>query len=65
MYSESNILEVVNSDVAADDNARVAMYELESTMKRILSKDKKFMQLLKVVQVEFEFGYNELKKSKE
>jgi len=42
---------VVNSDVAADDNARVVMYELESTMKRILSKDKKFMQLLKVVQV--------------
>ena len=65
MYSESNILEVVNSDVAADDNARVAMYELESTMKRILSKDKKFMQLLKVVQVEFEYGYNELKKLKE
>ena len=65
MYSESNILEVVNSDVAADDNARVAMYELESTMKRILSKDKKFMQLLKVVQVDFEYGYNELKKLKE
>ena len=42
---------MVNSDVAADDNARVVMYELESTMKRILSKDKKFMQLLKVVQV--------------
>lgn len=56
---------MVNSDVAADDNARVVMYELESTMKRILSKDKKFMQLLKVVQVDFEYGYNELKKLKE
>lgn len=65
MYSESNILEVVNSDVAADDNARVAMYELESTMKRILSKDKKFMQLLKVVQEDFEYGCDELKKLKE
>jgi hypothetical protein len=65
LYSESNMLEVVNSEVVADDNARVAMYELESTMKRILSKDKKFMQLLKVVKVDFEYGYNELEKSKE
>jgi hypothetical protein len=59
MYSESNILVMVNLDDVADDGARVAMYELESTMKTILSKDKKFMQLLKVVQADFEYGYKE------
>ena len=65
MYSESNILEVVNSDVAADDNARVAMYELESTMKTILSKDNKFMQLLEIVYTDFGDGYKVLMKGKE
>ena len=56
---------MVNSDVAADDNARVVMYELESTMKTILSKDKKFMQLLKVVQVDFEYAFKEFMELKE
>jgi hypothetical protein len=60
MYSESNILVMVNLDDVADDGARAAMYELESTMKTILSKDKKFMQLLKVVRADFEYGYKEL-----
>jgi len=65
MYSESNILVMVNSDDVADDSARVAMYELESTMKTILSKDKKFMQLLKVVQVDFECAFKEFMELKE
>jgi hypothetical protein len=65
MYSESNILVMVNSDDVADDSARVAMYELESTMKTILSKDKKFMQLLKLVHAEFGYGYKELRELKE
>lgn len=60
MYSESNILVMVNSDDVAIDSARVAMYELESTMKTILSRDKKFIQLLKVVQTDFGNGYKEL-----
>jgi len=65
MYSESNILLMVNSDDVDDDSARVAIYELESTMKTILSKDKKFMQLLKVVHAEFGYGYKELRELKE
>jgi len=65
MYSESNILVMVNSDDVDDDSARVAIYELESTMKTILSKDKRSMQLLKVVQAEFGYGYKELRESKE
>lgn len=65
MYSEPNILVMVNSDDVADDSARVAMYELESTMKTILSKDKKFMQLLKVVQVDFEYAFKEFMELKE
>ncbi len=60
MYSESSILVMVNSVDVANDSARVAMYELESTMKTILSKDKKFVQLLKVVQADFGNGYKEL-----
>lgn len=64
-YSESNILLMVNSDDVDDDSARVAIYELESTMKTILSKDKKFMQLLKVVHAEFGNGYKELGELKE
>ena len=60
MYSESNILLMVNADDVANDSARVAMYELESTMKTILSKDSKFMQLLEVVHADFADGYKVL-----
>jgi len=59
VYSGSNILAGGNSDGFADDISRVARYELESTMKTVLSKDKKFMQLLKGVQVDFANGYKE------
>jgi hypothetical protein len=65
MYSESNILQMVNPDDAANDSATVAMYELESTMKTILSKDNKFMQLLEIVYTDFGDGYKVLMKEKE
>ena len=65
MYSQSNILVTVNSDDVANDSARVAMYELETTMKTILSKDKKFIHLLEVVHADFGHGYEELMELKE
>jgi hypothetical protein len=65
MYSESNILLMVNSDDVGNDTGRVAMYELESTMKTILSKDNKFMQLLERVYTDFGDGYKVLMKGKE
>jgi hypothetical protein len=65
MYSESNLLQMVNPDDAVNDSATVAMYELESTMKTILSKDNKFMQLLEIVYTDFGDGYKVLMKGKE
>lgn len=65
MYSESNILQIVNPDDAANDSATVAMYELGSTMKTNLSKDNKFMQLLEIVYADFGDGYKVLMKGKE
>lgn len=58
MYSESNILRV-NPDVA-NDNSKVAFYELESTMKLLLSKDDRFMHLIREVEKEFSEGYKEI-----
>lgn len=60
MYTESNILAMVNSDDITNDSATVAMYELESTMKRVLSKDEKFIKLLKETQEHFIRAYKEL-----
>ena len=65
MYSESNILLMVNPDDVANDSATVAMYELESTMKTILSKDNKFMQLLEIVYTDFGDGYKVLMKEEQ
>ena len=65
MYSESNILLMVNPDDVANDSATVAMYELESTMKVILSKDNKFIQLLEIVYTDFGDGYKVLMKGKD
>ena len=65
MYSESNILLMVNPDEVANDSATVTMYELESTMKTILSKDDKFMQLLEIVYTDLGDGYKVLMKGKE
>ncbi len=60
MYSQSNILMMVNSEDIVNDSARVAMYELETTMKANLSKDKKFIHLLKEVDADFGHGFEEL-----
>ncbi|MFY9797958.1 MAG: hypothetical protein WAJ93_19890 [Candidatus Nitrosopolaris sp.] len=65
MYNQSNILVTVNSDDIANDSARVAMYELETTMKTILSKDKKFIHLLKMVHADFGHGFEELMEMKD
>jgi hypothetical protein len=65
MYSESSILQMANPDDVANDSATVTMYELESTMKTILSKDNKFMQLLEIVYTDFWDGYKVLMKGKE
>ena len=62
MYNESNIL-TTNPDVI-NENAKVALYELESDMKILLSRDTRFMQFLQLVQKEFEDGYRELTKLK-
>jgi hypothetical protein len=58
MYNESNILGS-NPDVA-NDNTKVAFYELESTMKMLLSKDNRFINLLNSIEKEFLEGYKEL-----
>jgi hypothetical protein len=60
LYSQSNILMTVNSEDIVNDSARVAMYELETTMKTNLSKDKKFIHLLKGVHADFGHGVEEL-----
>jgi hypothetical protein len=51
---------MANSEDAATDNSRVALYELETKMKSAISKDKKFMQFLKTVHSDFNCGYSEL-----
>jgi hypothetical protein len=58
MYNESNILGS-NPDVA-NDNTKVVFYELESTMKMLLSKDNRFINLLDSIEKEFLEGYKEL-----
>jgi len=60
MYSQANILTTVNSEEIVNDSARVAMYELETSMKATLSKDKKFIHLLKVVHSDFGHGFEDL-----
>src|SRR5918912_4446147 len=58
MYNELNILGS-NPDVA-NDNTKVVFYELESTMKMLLSKDSRFINLLDSIEKEFLEGYKEL-----
>jgi hypothetical protein len=45
MYSESNLLSA-NADIT-DDSARISLYELESSMKSLLSKDNRFIGFLR------------------
>ncbi len=50
MYNESNLL-TGNPDIT-DENARLSLYELESTMKTILSKDSRFLEFLGIIHSE-------------
>ena len=62
MYNESNIL-TTNVDIL-DDNAKVALYEVEDRMKKLLAYDTRFMKMVQSVREEFEAGYSELIKMK-
>ena len=47
MYNESNLL--ADSPDTTDENARLSLYELESNMKTILSKDNRFLEFLEII----------------
>jgi hypothetical protein len=61
-YNESNIL-TANPDTV-NDGAKVALYEVETSMKTVLSEDNKFIKLIDIVQKEFEDGFSEILKSR-
>ena len=61
-YNESNIL-TANPDTV-NDGAKVALYEVETSMKTVLSEDNKFIKLIGIVQKEFEDGFTEIIKSR-
>jgi hypothetical protein len=57
MYSDSNILSLTPKSKSGD--SEVAYYELESSMKGILAKDDKFIELLHKTSTDFKSGYKE------
>ena len=57
MYSDSNILSLTPK--SKTDDTEVAYYELESSMREVLSKDKKFIDLLHRINTEFKDSYKE------
>ncbi|HEX7179589.1 MAG TPA: hypothetical protein VF220_07670 [Nitrososphaeraceae archaeon] len=61
MYSESNILSLTPKSTTGDPD--VAYYEIENQMKEILSKDKKFIDLLQKINGELKEGYKEFTNS--
>jgi hypothetical protein len=63
MYSEANILRLT-ADMT-NDNAKVAVYELENDMKTLLSKDSKFKTILDSTHEEMIEGYREICKRSE
>src|ERR671916_39644 len=63
MYSEAGILR--STAGMTKDNAKVALYELENDMKRVLSKDNKFRNILDSAYGEIAEGYQELRKLSE
>ena len=63
MYSEAGILR--STAGMTKDNAKVALYELENDMKRVLSKDNKFRNFLDSAYGEIAEGYQELRKLSE
>jgi hypothetical protein len=52
-YSESNLLSI-SSALAESDNARVTLYEIESSMKALIANDHRFMDLLRKTKMEFD-----------
>ncbi|MDQ3840170.1 MAG: hypothetical protein M3297_12980 [Thermoproteota archaeon] len=60
MYSEASILR--STEGMTKDNAKVALYELENDMKRILSKDNKFRKILDSAYGELSEAYQEIRK---
>jgi hypothetical protein len=63
MYSEANILSLTAN--MTNDNAKVAVYELENDMKSLLSKDSKFKTILDSTHEEMIEGYREICKRSE
>ncbi len=63
MYSEAGILRSTSG--MTKDNARVAMYELENDMKRVLSKDNKFRKILVTAYSEVSEGQQEIRRMSE
>jgi hypothetical protein len=63
MYSEAGILR--STAGMTKDNAKVAMYELENDMKRVLSKDNKFGKILDTAYSELSEGHQEIRKMAE
>jgi hypothetical protein len=57
MYSDSNILSLTPKSKTGD--TEVAYYELESSMREVLSKDKKVIDLLHRTNKEFKDSYKE------
>ncbi|HEY9399815.1 MAG TPA: hypothetical protein VIP29_07975 [Nitrososphaeraceae archaeon] len=62
MYSDSNILSLTPKSITGD--SEVAYYEIESSMKEILAKDNKFIELLDKTSADFKSGYKEFTDSK-
>ena len=62
MYSDSNILSLTPKSITGD--SEVAYYEIESSMKEILAKDNKFIELLHKTSADFKSGYKEFTDSK-
>ncbi len=58
MYNESNLLSATSNII--DENAKVALYQLEDTMRTVLYNDKMFTRQLSMVEAEFREGYNAL-----
>lgn len=60
MYSDSNILSLAPKT----GDSEVAYYEIESSMKEVLAKDNKFIELLHKTSADFKTGYKEFTGSK-
>jgi hypothetical protein len=58
MYNESNLLSATSNII--DENAKVALYQLEDTMRTVLYNDKMFTRQLSIVEAEFREGYSAL-----